>query len=83
MCEHHGVRHGIVEGEPGIFPAPIARFFQAIGRLFGRKPSSRSGGASRPPEGTGGGSATDSADLSSLDPVRPRAEPTDDDTPAP
>ena len=29
------MRYGIVEGEPGIFPDPIARVFRAIGGLFG------------------------------------------------
>jgi hypothetical protein len=29
------MRYGIVEGEPGIFPDPIARLFRAIGGLFG------------------------------------------------
>ena len=29
---------GIVEGEPGIFPDPIARIFRAISRLFRRRP---------------------------------------------
>jgi hypothetical protein len=28
------VRRYIVEGEPGIFPAPVARVLQAIGDLF-------------------------------------------------
>jgi hypothetical protein len=30
------MRHNIVEGEPGIFPDPIARFFRWIFGLFGR-----------------------------------------------
>jgi hypothetical protein len=28
------MRHNIVEGEPGIFPDPIARFLVWIGRLI-------------------------------------------------
>ena len=32
------VRNHIVEGEPGIFPDPIARLFRAIARLFRRPP---------------------------------------------
>jgi hypothetical protein len=32
------VRNHIVEGEPGIFPDPIARLFRAIYRLFRRHP---------------------------------------------
>ena len=31
------MRHGIVEGEPGIFPAPVAKVMRAIGGLFGKK----------------------------------------------
>jgi len=31
------MRHGIVEGEPGIFPDPIARLFVAIGRFLRRR----------------------------------------------
>lgn len=30
------MQHGIVEGEPGIFPEPVARFMRGIGRLFDR-----------------------------------------------
>jgi hypothetical protein len=29
------MQHGIVEGEPGIFPEPVARLMRGIGRLFG------------------------------------------------
>jgi hypothetical protein len=29
------MRFGIVEGEPGAFPDPIARILRFIGRLFG------------------------------------------------
>lgn len=31
------LRH-VVEGEPGIFPAPVARIMQGISGLFRRKP---------------------------------------------
>lgn len=30
------MQHGIVEGEPGIFPEPVARVMRGIGRLFDR-----------------------------------------------
>lgn len=30
------MQHGIVEGEPGIFPEPVARFMRGIGRIFDR-----------------------------------------------
>lgn len=30
------MQHGIVEGEPGIFPDPIARLMRGIGRIFDR-----------------------------------------------
>lgn len=32
------MQHGIVEGEPGIFPDPISRLMRKIGGLFDRKP---------------------------------------------
>jgi hypothetical protein len=31
------VLHTIVEGEPGIFPEPVARIMRTIGGWFGRK----------------------------------------------
>jgi hypothetical protein len=31
------MQHGIVEGESGIFPAPIARFMRGVGRVLSRK----------------------------------------------
>jgi hypothetical protein len=31
------VLHAIVEGEPGIFPDPVARVMRAIGGWFGRR----------------------------------------------
>jgi hypothetical protein len=31
------MRHGIVEGEPGIFPDPISRFMRKIGGFFDRR----------------------------------------------
>jgi len=31
------MRFGIVEGEPGIFPDPIARLMRAVARLFGHR----------------------------------------------
>jgi hypothetical protein len=45
------MRRGIVEGEPGIFPDPIARLFVAIARFLRRR-----GGAAEkpPPEATSG-----------------------------
>lgn len=30
------MKHGIVEGEPGIFPEPVARLMRGIGRIFSR-----------------------------------------------
>ncbi len=35
--DHRDVRRHIVEGEPGIFPSPVARVLQGIGGLFRRK----------------------------------------------
>jgi hypothetical protein len=34
------VHHSIVEGEPGIFPDPVARVMRAIGGWFGRRKGS-------------------------------------------
>jgi hypothetical protein len=31
------MQHGVVEGEPGVFPAPVAKVMRSIGGLFGRK----------------------------------------------
>lgn len=31
------MQHAIVEGEPGIFPDPVARVMRAIGGWFGRR----------------------------------------------
>ena len=41
------MRHGIVEGEPGIFPDPIARLFVAIARLLRRRAGAEA--AEKPP----------------------------------
>jgi hypothetical protein len=41
------MRHGIVEGEPGIFPQPIADFMRKIGNFFDRR---RKRPESPPPE---------------------------------
>jgi hypothetical protein len=32
-----GMRYGIVEGEPGIFPAPVASLMRKIGGFFDRR----------------------------------------------
>ena len=69
------MRHGIVEGEPGIFPAPIARLFQAIGRLFGRRR-----GTDHPGAGNPGPPAGASTDVSDLDPVHPDTPEGPEDT---
>ena len=57
-----GMRHGIVEGEPGIFPDPIARLFVAISRFLRRRSGREEEAGQEPPEaprgdkddGTGG-----------------------------
>ena len=43
------MRHGIVEGEPGMFPDPIARLFVAISRFLRRRGRADRGGAEEPP----------------------------------
>jgi hypothetical protein len=50
--------HAIVEGEPGIFPDPIARIMRGIGGLF-RKREEEQAPAPPPPEP---GEADDPAD---------------------
>jgi len=55
------MRHGIVEGEPGIFPDPIARLFVAIGRFLRRRIGAE-GAEKPPPESAAGPSPGDPAD---------------------
>jgi hypothetical protein len=69
------MRHGIVEGEPGIFPAPIARLFQAIGRLFGRRSGGTHTTSSPPATPPGDAAASPTTDVSDLDPIPPDAKP--------
>ncbi|HEY8545099.1 MAG TPA: hypothetical protein VIL36_08625 [Acidimicrobiales bacterium] len=54
------MQHGIVEGEPGIFPDPIARLMRGIGRLFDRgrrdgEPHEGTAPEAPPTDGTGPG----------------------------
>jgi hypothetical protein len=41
--------HAIVEGEPGIFPDPVARILRGIGGLFRRRPAEPADDAPPPP----------------------------------
>lgn len=43
-CDDHTVLRTIVEGEPGIFPDPVARIMRGIGGIFRRR-----GPADEPP----------------------------------
>ena len=54
------MRCDVVEGEPGIFPEPVARVMRSIGGLFGgsRRRRSDDDGASTPETG-GSGEAAD------------------------
>ena len=55
------MQHGIVEGEPGIFPDPIARFMRGVGRFFDRKKGDdQPPQPPAPPAGTTGEPDTDS-----------------------
>ncbi len=57
------MRHGIVEGEPGIFPDPIARLFVAIGRFLRRRRGPERGDGVEmepPPEASRGESGDES-----------------------
>ena len=48
----------IVEGEPGIFPEPVARVMRSIGGLFRRSPSTDAGASAAPaPPDDGAGKA--------------------------
>ena len=53
--------HAIVEGEPGIFPDPIARIMRGIGGLFRKRdePQSPPPPSSPPPEADPPGDGTD------------------------
>ena len=44
------MRRGIVEGEPGIFPDPIARLFVAIARFLRRRGGAEKEEKEPPPE---------------------------------
>jgi hypothetical protein len=65
------MRYGVVEGEPGVFPAPVAKVMRAIGGFFGRrKPDAAS---APPPDGSDGspGAPGDTPSFSDLDPKPP------------
>jgi hypothetical protein len=65
----------IVEGEPGVFPEPVARLMRGIGGLFRRRPADDRR-ADPPP-----GPAPDPSgfDPSTLDPARPAEDRGGDD----
>jgi hypothetical protein len=74
------VRRNIIEGEPGIFPDPVARVFRAVGRVFGRRDRrDRRGGDERSGSGSGSGdggplTAEELSDLDSRAKPRPGPE---------
>lgn len=47
--------HTIVEGEPGIFPEPVARLMRTIGGWFDRRKPAEPPGPAEPPEPAGPG----------------------------
>ena len=49
----------IVEGEPGIFPDPVARIMRSIGGLFGRKATSDAAAPEAPAPPDDGAGETD------------------------
>jgi hypothetical protein len=61
------MKHGVVEGEPGIFPAPVARVLRTIGGLFSRS-KGHPDPAAAPASGAPAGEDTP---LSDLDPEPP------------
>lgn len=56
------MRHGVVEGEPGVFPAPVAKIMRTIGGIFSRKKPTPDATSSSPP---------DDKSFSDLDPKPP------------
>jgi hypothetical protein len=61
------MQHGIVEGEPGIFPDPIARLMRGIGRIFDRgrrddEPGPDPAPPAPPTRGTGSADTPDDAE---------------------
>jgi hypothetical protein len=46
------MRSSVVEGEPGIFPDPVARVLRALGRLFSRHDRSEPADEDEPPKGS-------------------------------
>jgi hypothetical protein len=67
-CEDRAVLRTIVEGEPGVFPEPVARIMRGIGGLFRRKPAE-----DRDADPTSSATTDDPGafDPSTLDPSRP------------
>jgi len=55
------MHNGVVEGEPGIFPAPVAKIMRSIGGIFSRKKPAPDAPSSPP----------DDTPLSDLDPKPP------------
>jgi hypothetical protein len=49
----------IVEGEPGIFPEPVARLMRGIGGLFRRKPTAERPGPEDAADAAGPGASPD------------------------
>jgi hypothetical protein len=46
------MRSSVVEGEPGIFPDPVARVLRGLGRLFSRHDRSEAADETEPPKGS-------------------------------
>jgi hypothetical protein len=60
------VLHTIVEGEPGIFPEPVARVMRAIGGLFGhRRPAEPASGSGATPAGDAATPGSDAGSVAS------------------
>jgi hypothetical protein len=61
------MRCDVVEGEPGIFPEPVARVMRSIGGLFGGRRRQRSGDDRTSAAETGGSGEPPDADTPGTD----------------
>jgi hypothetical protein len=61
------MRCDVVEGEPGIFPEPVARVMRSIGGLFGGRRRQRSGDDRTSAAETGGSGEPADADTPGAD----------------
>jgi hypothetical protein len=73
--------HAIVEGEPGIFPAPVARVMQKIGGFFDRRRKPEAGPEPEPSSSPSSPSSSSSSPSSSSEDDTPEPAPGEDTSP--